>query len=170
MLFHLNCRITWIALVISGATGIAMAYYGYGVWSLITQQLLVAFVTGVMLWLQVKWRPMIVFDFSRLKSLFNFGWKIFLAGLLDVMYRDIYELLIGKLFSLKILAYYNNGRQFHTLGIGVINSTIGSVLLPTFTRLQDDPQYMRSLAQKGLKTKVFCNTYSGNGFCVLASP
>ena len=89
MLFHLSFRISWIALIVSGAVGISMAYSGCGVWSLIAQQLTNAFVTVVMQWYWVRWRPQWLFDWKRTKEMFRFGWKMFFSGFLDALYNEI---------------------------------------------------------------------------------
>lgn len=158
MLFHLSFRISWVALIVSGIVGICMAYSGCGVWSLIAQQLTNAFVTVIMQWFWVRWRPQWLFDWKRTKVLFNFGWKMFCSGLLDTLYRDIYSIVIGKISDLKMLSYYDRGRQYPKYGMDIINSTIGSVLLPAFSEIQDDRKKMKDLAQRGMKNIMFITT------------
>lgn len=155
MLFYLNFRITWCALLISGGIGTTMAYLGFGVWALITQQLICAAVTCLMQWYLVKWRPKMLFDFLRVREMFRFGWKLFCSSLLDTVYNDIYAILIGKLFNLTTLSFYNRGRSIPALGMGIVNSTIGSVIFPAFAGLQDDRGRMRRLAEKSLKSIMF---------------
>ena len=155
MLFHLSFRISWIALIISGIVGISMAYSDCGVWSLIAQQLTNAFVTVIMQWYWVKWRPQWLFDWQRTKELFSFGWKMFCSGFLDTIYKDIYSLVIGKIADLEMLSYYDRGKQYPKYGMDIINSTIGSVLLPAFSELQDDRRKMKELAKRGLRIIMF---------------
>lgn len=158
MLFHLSFRISWVALIISGAVGISMAYSGCGVWSLIAQQLTNAIVTVILQWFWVKWRPQWLFDWNRTKDLFNFGWKIFCSNFLDTLYNDIYSIVIGKIADLKMLSFYDRGKHYPQLGMNIINSTIGNVLLPAFSELQDDRKKMKELAQRGLKNIMFAVT------------
>jgi len=158
MLFHLSFRICWGALIISGIVGISMAYFGCGVWSLIAQQLTNAVITVIMQWYWVKWRPQWLFDWKRTKGLFSFGWKMFCSSFLDTLYNDIYSLVIGKIADLKMLSYYDRGKQYPQYGMNIINSTIGTVLLPAFSELQDDRIKMKELAARGLKTIMFVVT------------
>ena len=158
MLFHLSFRISWVALIISGIVGIGMAYSDCGVWSLIAQQLTNAFVTVIMQWYWVKWRPQWLFDWERTKGLFSFGWKMFCSSFLDTLYNDIYSIVIGKISDLEMLSYYDRGKQYPKLGMDVINSTIGSVFLPAFSELQDDRPKMKDLAKRGLKNIMFLVT------------
>ena len=158
MLFHLSFRISWVALIASGIVGISMAYSDCGVWSLIAQQLTNAFVTVIMQWYWVKWRPQWLFDWERTKELFSFGWKMFCSGFLDTLYNDIYSLVIGKISDLEMLSYYDRGKQYPKLGMDIINSTIGSVFLPAFSELQDDRPKMKELAKRGLNNIMFLVT------------
>ena len=158
MLFHLSFRISWVALIISGIVGIVMAYSDCGVWSLIAQQLTNAIVMTIMQWFLVKWHPQWIFDWKRTKVLFNFGWKMFCSSFLDTLYNDIYSIVIGKISDLEMLSYYDRGKQYPQCGMNIINSTIGSVLLPAFSELQDDRRKMKELAQRGLKNIMFVVT------------
>ena len=155
MLFYLSFRISWGALIISGAIGIVMAYCGFGVWALIAQTLSSACVGCVLLWFLVRWRPSFLFNFSRAWKLFQFGWKMLVSGFLDALYNDIYSVVIGKIASLTDLAFYNRGRTIPALSIGVVNSTIGSVLFPAFSEIQHDRTKMRELAKRGLYNIMF---------------
>ena len=155
MLFHLSFRINWLSLLVSGATGIVMAYRGCGVWSLIAQQICNAVMVCILLWLLVKWRPQWRFDWSRAKRLFQFGWKFLAAAFLDTLYNDIYAIVIGKIADLTALSYYKTGKNFPSLGMGVINSAVGSVLFPAFSQIQNDRGKMRELAKRGIQSIMF---------------
>ena len=170
MLFHLSFRINWIALLVSGTTGVVMAYRGFGVWALIAQQLCNATVQCLLLWLLVKWRPMWLFDWSRAKSLFQFGWKFLASSFLDTLYNDIYSVVIGKIADLKALSFYKTGKTIPALGMGVINTTVGNVLFPAFSQLQDDRPKMRELAKRGLQNIMFLVIPALTLLFVLAEP
>lgn len=155
MLFHLNFRISLISLCISGVVGVGLAYHGYGAWALIVQQLLKAVLTCILQWYWGKWRPVMGIDFQRLRSMFQFGWKLFCSGLLDCAYNNTYPILIGKLFNLSTLSYYNRGNHIPSLGMSIINSTLGSVLFPAFSSIQNDREKMRFVMRKALKSIMF---------------
>ncbi|MCF0241322.1 MAG: oligosaccharide flippase family protein, partial [Treponema sp.] len=70
--------------IASCAVGVVMAVKGFGVWTLVTQQLVNSFLITLILWFTVKWRPKLQFSWSRLKHLFSFGWKLSLSAIIDV--------------------------------------------------------------------------------------
>lgn len=135
--------------------GIWMAYAGYGVWALVTQNLFTAAVGTVILWYTVAWRPKMFFSFQRLKRLFSYGWKLLVSALLDVGYSNITALVIGKLYTSADLAYYDRGRQFPNLIVNNINTAIDSVLLPTMSAQQDDKERVRSMTRRAIKTSTY---------------
>ena len=155
MLFHLSFRISWVALLVSGAVGIAMAYSGCGVWSLVAQQIVYSFVTAVMQWILIRWRPKRIFNWERTLELFRFGWKMFCSSFLDTVYHELYSIIIGKIADLKVLSYYDRGKQYPKFGMDVINSTIGGVMLPAFSEIQDDRPKMKELTRRALKNTMF---------------
>ena len=135
--------------------GITMAYMGFGVWALVAQQIFNATVDTIILWITVKWRPQLVFSFKRLKGLFSYGWKLLVSALLDTVYTNIRQLIIGKLYTSADLAYYNRGRQFPNLIVTNINTSIDSVLLPTMSRTQDDRTRITEMTRRAIKTSTY---------------
>lgn len=155
MMFNVCFKVNWLAISLSGATGIILAYCGYGVWALIVQQIINYFVMALMYWFLVKWRPKLTFDIRRIFYLFNFGWKILCAEILNKLYYDVYALVIGKIADLTTLSYYDRGKTFPKYGMDIVNTTMSSVLLPAFSTVQNDKKQMYSLAQMILKTVMF---------------
>ena len=135
--------------------GIAMAYYGFGVWALVTQQIFNATVDTIILWVTVKWRPKRMFSWKRLKDLFSFGWKLLASALLETFYNNIRQLIIGKLYTSADLAQYNRGKQFPDLIVSNINTSIDSVLLPVMSKSQDDPKQIKSMTRRSIKTSTY---------------
>lgn len=139
----------------AGIIGIIMAYRGFGLWALVAQQLFNLTVDTIILWITVKWRPKFIFSFKRLKLLFDFGWKILVANVVNTIYQDIRQLIIGRIYSSENLAYYNRGKQFPNIIVANINTSIDSVLLPVMAKEQDDQIRLRIMTQKAISTSSY---------------
>ena len=139
----------------AAGVGILMALNGFGVWALVTQQLLNLTVDTIVLWITVKWRPKFVYSFQRLKGLFSYGWKLLVSSLIDTGYNNIRALLIGKIYSSQDLAYYNRGKTFPEIITTNINTAIDSVLLPTMSKAQDDKNRVKEMTRRAIKTSVY---------------
>ena len=135
--------------------GIIMAYCGFGIWALVFQMLLNTTVDTIILWLTVKWRPTKQFSIQRLKTLFSYGWKLLLSSLIDTIYTDVRQLIIGKIYSKSDLAFYNQGQKFPQFIVVNVNASIDSVLLPTMSNVQDSKTAIRSMTRRAIKTSTY---------------
>ncbi|MGN0620900.1 MAG: lipopolysaccharide biosynthesis protein [Porcipelethomonas sp.] len=154
----------------AAVVGIAMAYLGFGVWALVAQSLLNVTVDTIILWITVKWRPKMMFSCKRLKTLFSYGWKLLVSSLIDTVYNDLRQLIIGKLYTSNDLAFYNQGKKFPQLIVTNINTSIDSVLLPTMSKSQDDRSVVRSMTRRAIKTSTYLMMPFMMGLAVCAEP
>ena len=141
---------TLVGTIGAAFLGIVMAYKGYGVWALVGQQLLNVMIDTLILWLTVKWRPKRKFSIVRFKGLFSFGWKLFLSVLIDNIYNELCQLIIGKRYNADNLAFYNRGNQFPKLFVGNLNNAIDSVLFPAMSKEQDDSVRIKNMTKRAI--------------------
>ncbi len=158
------------AIIPSGIFGVTLAYLNFGIWSLVGHQLMNSCLICFIMWFTVKWRPQLTFSASRFKALFSFGWKLLCSALLDTLYRNLRELVIGKLFSPSDLGFYNRGDHFPKIIISNINASIQSVLLPSLSSVQDDPQRLKSLARRSISISSFLILPMMAGLAAVAKP
>ena len=135
--------------------GIWMAYRGYGVWALVAQGLFNATVDTLILWITVKWRPKLMFSLERFKSLFSFGWKLLVSQLIDTVYNNLRQLIIGKLYNADNLAYYNRGYMFPNVFVLNINAAIDSVLFPVMSNAQDNVESVRAMTRRSIQVSSY---------------
>ena len=150
--------------------GITMAYLGFGVWALVAQMLFNTAVDTTILWITVKWRPKKMFSLHRLKGLFSYGWKLLVSSLIDTVYKDLSQLIIGKRYTKSNLAQYNQGNKMPAFFVSNINSSIDSVLLPTMSKSQDDPAIVKSMTRRAIKTSTYIIMPFMVGLAVCAEP
>lgn len=141
--------------IAAGCVGVIMAYTGFGVWALVAQQLINLSIDTLILWFTVKWRPDFVFSFERLKSLFNYGWKLLVSNLISNVYENLRQLLIGKIYSSADLAQFNRGKQFPNLIVQNVNTSIDSVLLPTMAKVQDSKVRVKEMTRRSMKISTY---------------
>ncbi len=135
--------------------GIYMAYNGMGVWSLVTQNLVNQFIDTLILWFVVKWRPTLEFSFQRLKGLFSYSWKLLISSLLDTLWNQLRQLIIGKRYSSNDLAFYNKGNEYPYYATLALNSSIDSVLLPVMSSAQDNVYEVKVMTRRAIKTSSY---------------
>lgn len=155
MIFKRFFYSTLSATVLSAVVGISMAYHGYGIWSLVAQQLVNRFTSCVVLWLTVPFRPLLAFSWNRLKELFSFGSKLLASALLDTGMQQVWQLIIGKVYSPSDLAFFNQGQKFPQVIVSNINASIDSILLPTMASVQDNRERIHDMTRRAIKTSIF---------------
>jgi len=159
---------TLVGTITAAVCGIVMAYCGFGVWALVAQQIINVSIDTMILWFTVKWRPQKCFSFARLKELFSYGWKLLLSALLEAVYTDIRQLLIGKIYTKEDLAYYNQGNRFPAVLVGNINTSIDSVLLPVMSNAQDKKEVVKGMTRKAITTSIYVMAPLMIGMAVIA--
>ena len=147
--------VSLVAIIIQGLVGIFMAYKNYGVWSLVISNLVGSIVTTIILWFITSWRPKLNFSIIRLKSMFKFGSRLLLSSLIDIIYNNLYSLIIGKKYDQEMLAYYNRGQNIPNILVTNINSSIDGVLFPALSTYQDDKKGMKMLVRRSIVTSSF---------------
>lgn len=156
--------------IFSAVLGIAMAYAGFGVWAIVFQQLSNNTIDTLILWITVKWRPVKKFSWLRLKNLLSFGWKLLASSLLDTVYNNLRNMIIGKLYTSADLAFYNQGDKFPKLIVTNINTSIDSVLLPTMSNEQDNPVRVKEMTRRAIKTSTYIMAPLMIGLAFCAEP
>ena len=141
--------------LISGITGIILAYKGFGIWALVVQNLLNIIVACIVMLFTVAWRPRFICNISRVKILFSYGWKLLVSALLDTLYQDIQGLVIGRKYDSATLGFFNRGKQFPQFLINAINGAVQSVLLPAMSALQDKKEEVKRVMRQSMTLSAF---------------
>lgn len=158
------------AVIVAGVTGVIIAYYGGGIWALVAQNFLVTFVATVVMWFTVKWRPKFIFNFTKVKQLFSFGWKLLVSSLIDTLYQDLRSLVIGKKYNSETLGFYNRGKQFPQFIINAVNGAVRSVMLPAMAKNQDDKAAVKNMTRKSITLSSYILFPVMLGLAAVAAP
>lgn len=155
MLWKQQCLCNIISVFISGAVGILFAYYNWGSWAIIFQQLSYSIIICVSLFFTVRWLPSFGFSFQESKDLFKYGLNLLGANLVDTVYHNLENLIIAKKFTPSTLAFFTKGRMFPYLLVTNIDGSLQSVMLPVFSKEQDNLEDLKFIFRKTLSTSSF---------------
>ena len=145
-----------VANAVGGIVGIIMAFSGYGVWSLVGQDLASGVVRAIILWRSSDWRPGFKVSKSHYKELVTFGASIVGNNALTVLTKRSDDLLIGYFLGPTLLGFYTIGYQLLLIIIRLVTEVTNSVAFPTFSRIQHQPERMRKAFYKVTQyTSVF---------------
>ncbi len=150
-----NIRITSTSL--GAVVGVAMAYKGFGVWSLVVKMLIISFLNGVFLWYSSIWRPSVVFSMNSFRSLFGFGSFMLLTSVANKVYENIQALIIGRLYTAGDLGFYTQAKKIQQIPVHGLSTIVNQVTFPVFSELQHDIKKLRIGVSKSLKAITFIN-------------
>lgn len=153
--FRTLSLISIISMVVTGATGLALAYSGWGVWALVFQALAGQIVTSVCTWYCSRWMPKLEFSMTSFKQLWGFGSKLLVSGLINTIYGNLYTLVIGKKFSSAEVGFYNRGNHFALLPAQTVQDMAIKVNFPILAKMQDDDERLLGAYKKLLTVPLY---------------
>lgn len=153
--FKTQMKITLMASISSGVIGIIMAALGFGVWALVGQQLSSSLIGMIGLWVFNKWIPQLYFSKKSFKELFGYGWKILLSRLIDTIWKELYQVVVGKFYSPATLGQYTRAKGFARLFSRNLTEVVQRVTFPVLSEIQDDKDRMIAAYRKMIKVTMF---------------
>lgn len=141
--------------ILSGLSAIILAYIGLGVWSLIAQTLISSLFISILLWTKTTWRPSLIFDKVSFIEMYSYGYKLFLSNVLDTIYKNIFVMLIAKIFTVSLAGLYFFADRIKELIISQLITSIQSVTFPALSSIQNDPERLKLAFQKTIQVMTF---------------
>ena len=139
----------------SAIIGIVLALKGFGPWALVAQQMSNAVVDTIILIATTRIKILPKISFSKFKSLFGYGWKILVSGLIGAAYTEFVPLIIGIKYNKTDLSYYTKGKSFPAVISQTINNTLSAVLFPVLSKKQEDKQAVLEYTRKFIRISSF---------------
>ena len=179
--FKTQTKITLVATALSGIVGIGMALMGVGVWALVAQQLMSQTITTLLLYLLPSKSPspfgeglgvrfQIRFCKESFHDLFGFGWKMMVSGVLDTVWKELYQVVVGKFYTPATLGQYTRAKQFSQLFSSNLTAVIQRVTYPVLSNIQDDKQRMISAYRRIIKVTMFVTATGMFFLAAIAEP
>ena len=153
--FKIKTKASVISGFISGVIGIIMAYTGFGVWALVGQMLSKHLLYTICLWIFNRWWPSFSFNLESFRYMWGFGWKLMLSGLLNNIWNQLYQVVVGKCYSPATLGQYSRSKEYASIFSSNLTTIVQRVSYPVLSEVQDDKERMLSAYRKVIKTTMF---------------
>jgi len=154
--FKTKAKINVISLIISSGAAVYMALDGFGVWTIVYQNILKSLLTLFLLFSFCKWKPLYAFSKKSFKELFGFGSRLLFAGVVASVVNNLYGLLIGRYFGMKDVGYYMQGQRITSIIAGTLSTVLQGVTYPIMTSVQDDKERLVSIYKRVVNMTAFC--------------
>lgn len=153
--FKSQAVISLFSIVSSGVVGVLLAYKGFGVWAMVTQTLLYQFMCALLLWIVVRWMPVLVFSKESFKELFSYGSNLLISRIINTICQNIHSVLIGRFYPRQEVAYFTNANQISLYSAGSLNEIIQRALFPIQCENQDDIDKSKQMFIKLMRLSSF---------------
>ncbi len=156
--FKKQAMLSLPALLIGSTVGLLLAYFGYGVWALVFYAVINSLFTTLFLWISSDWKPTLTFDRKLFHTHFHFGYKLTLSSILDSIFTNAYQILIGRFYGATLVGFYTRANSLMMLPVGNISTALNKVVFPLFSQVQDDLPRFRTAYRQIMQIVLFVIT------------
>ena len=157
-----------VAMLVSGSLGIALACAGLSYWSLAWQQFAYMFITNVMRLYYVRWLPTLHFDFSPIRRMFGFSFKIMLTNIINQVNNNVLSLIFGRLFTAAAVGNYTQASKWNNMGTSFISGTIQQVAQPVLVKVGGEQGRQLNVFRKMVRFAAFMSMPAMFGLALIA--
>lgn len=156
--------------IISFIVALIMGLQGYGIWSVVALFIVNQLIATICFWVFYKWKPSWNFDYALYKSHFKFGYKLVIAAQLNTLFDNIYNVLIGKFYNIKSLAFYERAYTFNNYPVSVLSGIVLKVSLPTLATYKNDPNKIKEVYKRIMQVSFLITALILGFLSVVAEP
>ena len=157
-----------IGLLLSGTTGVTLAYLGFAYWGIATQSLVYVATTTGCYWYFSSWRPTFHFDFFPLKEMFLFSSKLLVTNIFHHIHNNIFSVILGKFYALTDVGNFNQANKWNYMGHSLINGMITGVAQPVLAQVTDDRERQLRVFRKMMRFTAFVSFPAMFGLSLVA--
>ncbi|WP_020528958.1 lipopolysaccharide biosynthesis protein [Flexithrix dorotheae] len=118
--------------------GITMAFFGFGVYSLICASISQILINGFLSFIVIKHPIKPLFIWKRFKPFLSYGGRVSINSFFEFINISIDKILIEKFLGTRLLGFYDRASQLVYLPLYYITTSVAKVMMPSFSRLQDN--------------------------------
>ncbi len=144
-----------IALIVSGVIGIWLAIAGYGAWAMVWQQVSLAAVKTLILWITGHWLPSLIFSISSFRSIWNVGFSVFSSSMLNTICLNIYNFAVGVKYGMVPLGLYTQAEKWSKMGSASISQILTSSFVPLLAKVQDSKEHFHRYVDRIIRFTAF---------------
>ncbi len=144
-----------VSAIVSGFIAVVVSILSFGVWSLVIYNISYQFIQTVLLVRHYSFNYRGKLDRIFLKEAIIYSWKLMLSGLIHTVYENIFNIIMGSLFSISALGYYSNALKIRDGAAQTLTDAIQKVSFPILSKLQDNKDSMVEASRRILKLSIF---------------
>lgn len=170
LLFERVAVVEMAGSVLSAVLAVLGAVLGFGVWALVAWTLVRSTVVTIGTWIANRWIPSLLFDVGSLRRMWSFALNVFASETVTYVGNNIDRLLVGQFLGAHALGLYEQASRLVLMPVANVSLVLARVLMPAFSRIQDQPERIAVLYQKGTRIAMFLAAPALVGLAVAGRP
>lgn len=169
MMVRQSTIVNLIALVVSGVTGVTLAWNGFAYWGIAVQNLTYCFMMTTGSWWFCRWRPTWHIDLRPLRGMLGFSSKLLITNIFTYVGNNLFSIFLGRFYGEKEVGYYNQANKWTGMGYTFLTGMVWSVTQPLFARMSEDEAERRCrVFRKMLRLTAFLSFPALFGLALIA--
>lgn len=150
MRFKETSLVTVVAGLLTGGVGIGLAWYGWGVWSLVVSGYVGSAATiAALMWI-ARYAPRPVFELQRAQRFAAFGLKFSLNDIVSYARSQLANMVMSRVMGPATVGTYNKADSLVNIPFGTISGSLYEALFRGLSTVQHDLEeskrlYLRSI-------------------------
>ncbi len=153
--FRRISTIVFASNVVAGFVGVGLAFAGFGFWSIVGQRLAQPVVRSALYWIFGRWRPQMRFSMASIRGMFGFSSRLLGTDLLNNLYSNIPNFMIGSVHNPGTLGYYEQARSLRDVPVNSTMTAMQSVTFPALASIRDSDDKFASAVGRVVASIAF---------------
>jgi O-antigen/teichoic acid export membrane protein len=155
--FKVLASVNVTVLIISSAVSVALAWLGYGVWSLIVGGLIGSSINACVLMIKTGWLPRFSCEWRRAGSLARYGTLVAIGDFIVYLRSQSANFVLSRTLGAQAIGLHNKAASFSMVPHGTITGAVYQVTFRTLAKDRDNVDlsqylYLRSITLVSLYT------------------
>ncbi|NHZ71811.1 MAG: oligosaccharide flippase family protein [Aquificales bacterium] len=139
VLFRRPAFIELVTAVITTITAVSLAWYGFGIWSLLSIDILTAIILMIGFYLiKPVWKPRFAWSAQIIRYYWSYGGRIVQAELLGQLLARSDDLWVGHYLGDLALGFYSRAYTFANYPRRLLAQPISTVVIGTYAEVKDN--------------------------------
>lgn len=168
--FKTQANASLLSVIFSATVAYFVAYFGFGVWSLVFQTLSFSIANVILLNMLDFWYPKCGFSRASFKNLFSFSSRLLVSSVINTLYENIYKIIIGKYFSVEQVGIFTQSRLLSSTPANTLAGIVARVTYPMQSKLQESDNKLTEIYLLSLRMSCLLIFPLQFGLALIAKP
>ena len=159
-----------VSVICAAIVSILMAIYKFGVYSLVSYQIVAAVVTVLLSIKASDFKVSFRFSLKSLHHLIPFGIFTTFSTIIDTIYENLITFLFGKYLNMQQAGYLSQAKRLEEVPSQSVAQTISNVAFPILTQLREDSDIFAKECTTTFKTVLLLVLPLLLVMCVFSEP